>query len=283
MFDFYNLSQDGQSYIWDFDDGDSSQTDNPSHTYLGDGTYCVKLETKAYYNTGIATCVDSIRKCVLIYPLSVLYVPNAFTPNSDTNNEFFAVSSSRIDEFYMVIYNRWGEVLYRSYDITMSWDGKYNGNDVPAGVYCYEILYRDVKQKRYEQKDSSYPNVKTLTPFLEYTYKITKHKSLRIESQYLETGQDLGSFINAIVEFNYSPHWSVSIGDMVNTKPHRSATSTIPSEIIHYYSGFVGYTSGPTVVTAGYIKQVQGVNCTGGICRVEPAFSGARLTLTTSF
>ena len=151
-FDFYNSSQDGQSYIWDFDDGDSSQTDNPSHTYLGDGTYCVKLETKAYYNTGIATCVDSIRKCVLIYPLSVLYVPNAFTPNSDTNNEFFAVSSSRIDEFYMVIYNRWGEVLYRSYDITMTWDGKYNGNDVPAGVYCYEILYRDVKQKRYEQK-----------------------------------------------------------------------------------------------------------------------------------
>jgi gliding motility-associated-like protein len=151
-FDFYNLSQDGQSYIWDFDDGDSSQTDEPSHTYLGPGTYCIKLETKAYYNTGIATCVDSIRKCVLINPLSVLYVPNAFTPNSDTNNDFFAVSSSRIDEFYMVIYNRWGEVLYRSYDITMSWDGKYNGNDVPAGVYCYEILYRDVKQKRYEQK-----------------------------------------------------------------------------------------------------------------------------------
>ncbi len=144
-----------------------------------------------------------------------------------------------------------------------------------------QSIYYD--QKRYEQKDSSYPNVKTLTPFLEYTYKITKHKSLRIESQYLETGQDLGSFINAILEFNYSPHWSVSVGDMVNTKPHRSATSTIPSEIIHYYSGFVGYTSGPTVVTAGYIKQVQGVNCTGGICRVEPAFSGARLTLTTSF
>jgi gliding motility-associated-like protein len=151
-FDFYNLSQDGQSYIWDFDDGDSSQTDDPSHTYLGPGTYCVKLETKAYYNTGIATCVDSIRKCILINPLSVLYVPNAFTPNSDTNNDFFAVASSRIDEFYMVIYNRWNEVLYRSYDITMCWDGKYNGNDVPTGVYYYEILYRDVTQKRYEQK-----------------------------------------------------------------------------------------------------------------------------------
>jgi gliding motility-associated-like protein len=52
----------------------------------------------------------------------------------------------------MVIYNRWGQTLYRSYGITMSWDGRYNGNDVPEGVYYYEILYRDVKQKIYEQK-----------------------------------------------------------------------------------------------------------------------------------
>jgi hypothetical protein len=38
-----------------------------------------------------------------------------------------------------------------------------------------------------------------------------------------------------------------------------------------------------TRVTAGYLKQPQGVNCTGGVCRVEPAFSGARVTLTTNF
>ena len=38
-----------------------------------------------------------------------------------------------------------------------------------------------------------------------------------------------------------------------------------------------------TRFTAGYIRQVEGVNCTGGVCRVEPAFSGVRLTLTTNF
>jgi gliding motility-associated-like protein len=151
-FDFYNLSQDGQSYIWVFGDGDSSQIENPSHTYLGTGNYCIKLETKAYYTTGIPTCVDSTENCVLIYPLSVLYVPNSFTPNGDTNNDFFAVASSRIDEFYMAIYNRWNEVLYKSFDIGMSWDGKYGGKDVPAGVYYYEIVYRDIKQQYHEQK-----------------------------------------------------------------------------------------------------------------------------------
>jgi hypothetical protein len=142
-------------------------------------------------------------------------------------------------------------------------------------------------QSRFEQKqrDSTYKDVTTITPFFEVVYKITKKTSLRVEAQYLESKQDLGSFFNGVVELNYSPHWSFSIGDMVNTVPHRSSFSqgVVSDEIIHYYSGFVGYTSGPTVVSLAYIKQVQGVNCTGGICRVEPAFSGVRLSLSTSF
>lgn len=142
-------------------------------------------------------------------------------------------------------------------------------------------------QSRFEQKvrDSTYHDVKTITPFLELVYKITPKTSFRLESQYLETKQDLGSFMNVVAELNYAPHWSFSVGDMVNTVPHRSSFSkgVISDEIIHYYSGYIGYTSGPTVVSLAYIKQVQGVNCTGGICRVEPAFSGVRLSLSTSF
>ena len=142
-------------------------------------------------------------------------------------------------------------------------------------------------QSRYEQKieDSTYKDVKALTPFMELTYKFTKKTSLRVEAQYLQTGQDLGSFANAIVELNHAPHWSFSVGDMVNVDPHRSSFSqgVISDKIIHYYSSYIGYTEGPTVFTLAYIKQVQGVNCTGGICRVEPAFSGLRFTLSTSF
>lgn len=147
-----------------------------------------------------------------------------------------------------------------------------------------QSIYYD--QSRFEQKvrDSTYRDVKTITPFAELVYKFTKKMSLRVEAQYLETDADLGSFANAVVELNFQ-HWSFSIGDMVNTKPHRSSFSqgVVSDEIIHYYSGFIGYTSGPTVVSLAYIKQVQGVNCTGGICRVEPAFSGVRLSLSTSF
>jgi len=160
---------------------------------------------------------------------------------------------------------------------------KFNKN-LKAKVGVQSIFY---DQSRFEQKvrDSTYADVKALTPFMEITYKLSKKTSLRFEAQYLETKQDLGSFANAVLELNHAPHWSFSVGDMVNTVPHRSSFSqgVISDKIIHYYSGFVGYTEGPTVLTLAYIKQVQGVNCTGGICRVEPAFSGVRFTLSTSF
>jgi hypothetical protein len=153
-----------------------------------------------------------------------------------------------------------------------------------AKVGVQSIFY---DQSRFEQKvrDSTYADVKVLTPFMELTYKLSKKTSLRIEAQYLDTKQDLGSFANAIIELNHAPHFSFSVGDMVNIVPHRSSFSkgVISDEIIHYYSAFTSYSDGPTVVSLAYIKQVQGVNCTGGICRVEPAFSGVRLTLSTSF
>jgi hypothetical protein len=144
-----------------------------------------------------------------------------------------------------------------------------------------QYIYYD--QQRYQQKDTSYHDVQAWTPFFEVTHKFNNKLSLRFEGQYLETEQDLGSFANALIELNYTSHWSFSIGDMVNTKPHHVQPGFDPNKIVHYYSVYAGYTDGPTVFTMAYIKQVQGVNCTGGICRVEPAFSGMRATLTTSF
>jgi len=137
-------------------------------------------------------------------------------------------------------------------------------------------------QERYEIKPG-YENVVAFTPFGELTFKYKRTKSFRLETQYLETRQDLGSFINLILEWNLAPKWSFAIGDMVNHKPFRQPDSPVSDEIIHYYSCFAGYTLGPTQFTLAYIKQVEGVNCTGGICRVEPAFSGLRFTLLTAF
>jgi hypothetical protein len=129
------------------------------------------------------------------------------------------------------------------------------------------------------------PFVEAITPFGEMTYKLASTRSLRFEWQYMHTKQDLGSFVNGLIEYNMAPHWSFSAGDLVNFE-HGSLNEPTPGtafEIIHYFNFFAAYTYKTSRFTAGYLKQPQGVNCTGGVCRVEPAFSGARVSLTTNF
>ncbi|MES2381395.1 MAG: DUF6029 family protein [Bacteroidota bacterium] len=143
--------------------------------------------------------------------------------------------------------------------------------------------YINYNQQLFELKDNSYDYVTAKTYFGEMTYKLTPTKSVRVEAQYLQTKQDLGSFINGTVELNIAPHYSFSIGDMVNVDRVQRNTQASSTDLVHYWNVFSSYTYKTTRLTAGYIKQVEGVNCTGGVCRVEPAFSGVRVTLQTNF
>jgi hypothetical protein len=137
-------------------------------------------------------------------------------------------------------------------------------------------------QAVYEQ-EPEYEAVQTFTPFGEFTLKMKKKRSLRLEWQYLQTDRDQGSFFNTMLEYNITPYWNVSAGDMINTAPHRYANMIIANRVIHYPTLFTSYTVKNSVFTFAYLKQQAGVNCAGGICRVEPAFSGFRLTASTNF
>jgi len=139
-------------------------------------------------------------------------------------------------------------------------------------------------QAIYEGKDpKKAKNVETFTPFGEVSYKINRRNSIRLESQMLNTQQDLGSFYHGILEWTSSPKFTVAVSDMINTNPVRIVNTTLADQVLHYPSVFVKYNVKTTSFTAAYIKQVEGVVCTGGICRLEPAFSGIRFTLTTQF
>ncbi len=156
--------------------------------------------------------------------------------------------------------------------ISKKWKGK-------VGVQM--VTYN---QAVYEGKDpKKTDNVETLTPFGEVTYKINRKNSLRFESQMLNTDQDLGSFYHGILEWNSSPKFTIAVSDMVNTNPVRIVNDQLADQVLHYPSFFVKYNVRTTSFTAAYIKQVEGVVCTGGICRLEPAFSGLRFTLTSQF
>jgi hypothetical protein len=170
-----------------------------------------------------------------------------------------------------------GDQLFREY--FMNYEHKFS-KKFKGKIGIQSIFYN---QQVYESRDTTYHDVETITPFFEFTYKLTRRNSLRMETQYLITDQDLGSFVNSIIELNMSPHYSFSVSDMVNVSPVRHGGSVVSDKVVHYWSVFGKYNIHTTSFTLAYVRQVAGVNCTGGICRIEPAFSGVRFTLTTNF
>ncbi|MFN3530626.1 MAG: DUF6029 family protein [Bacteroidia bacterium] len=131
-------------------------------------------------------------------------------------------------------------------------------------------------QDVYEFKPGA-PLVQTLTPFAELTYKISRKKSLRAEVSHMETQQDLGSWWWGLIEYNIAPKYSISIMDMWNYGNKEA------DKRIHYYTIFGAMNLSKLRLTGGYVRQVEGVICTGGVCRVEPAFNGMRFTMASTF
>ena len=155
-------------------------------------------------------------------------------------------------------------------------EGEYRGLDnwiITGGVQVMEY-----NQEVYQVKPGV-PIVKSITPFAEVIYKLTKNKSLRTQLEFQSTKQDFGSWAFALLEFNIAPRWSISASDMYNVIPNKAQVSK-PK---HYYNFFAAHTIGSHRFTAAYVKQVEGINCTGGVCRYEPAFSGVRFGLTSTF
>lgn len=72
---------------------------------------------------------------------SKLLVPDAFTPNRDGKNDMWKVfNAESVDALRIMIFNRWGEVIYYSKEYTQAWDGTYKGKLVPSGSYAFKIL-----------------------------------------------------------------------------------------------------------------------------------------------
>lgn len=79
------------------------------------------------------------------------FMANAFTPNNDgLNDRFVAVHSCDLTDFRLQIFNRWGKLVYEGIDGLQGWDGNYQGELMPAGIYTYSISYSwDVYGERY--------------------------------------------------------------------------------------------------------------------------------------
>ena len=138
----------GSVVTWSYDLGDGSYAFVPSvsHEYSVAGEYWVVLTVTDRNN-----CVDTAMVPITVVPDVVIFVPNAFTPNDNgLNDVWLPIISNYGDEFYeLVVYSRWGELIFKSNDPHVGWNGKHNGKLVEAGVFTYKITYGDILNKRY--------------------------------------------------------------------------------------------------------------------------------------
>ena len=98
------------------------------------GTYEVTL-----YNGFTCTrdLVEVVEDCT-----PVIVAPNAFSPNGNgVNDEFFVFPNDYVEEFEILIYTRWGELVYRSNTQDFRWNGIYKGALLPPGTYAYIMKF----------------------------------------------------------------------------------------------------------------------------------------------
>jgi gliding motility-associated-like protein len=145
-----NLSINADSSFWNFGDTQTSVLINPNpYSYADTGVYNITLITNTQYG-----CFDTTYQTVTIEPDFLLYIPSAFSPNGDNINDTFIAQGDFINEFEMSIFDRWGNLIYKTNSIAKPWDGKaHNGADMAQeDVYVYSIKATDLKLVKHNFK-----------------------------------------------------------------------------------------------------------------------------------
>lgn len=103
-------------------------------------------------NTLEAGCEVRDRFTVVVLNDALVWMPTAFTPNGDGRNDLYGPIGKVPDGYRLQLFNRNGEVVFRSSSMYHKWDGRVNGKQQPGGVFIYTIDYKDLQQKPHQQK-----------------------------------------------------------------------------------------------------------------------------------
>ncbi|MBL4657139.1 MAG: PKD domain-containing protein, partial [Flavobacteriales bacterium] len=134
------------SWNWNFGDGSfDNSVLNPTHKYQDTGTFMVELIVSNEYS-----CMDTDYVEIRVTPGYAIQVPNAFTPNPNgpvggiynpvaLNNDIFFPTTGFVDEYHMMVFNRWGELIFESFDLGVGWDGYYRGILCQQDAYVWKI------------------------------------------------------------------------------------------------------------------------------------------------
>ncbi|MBN2683245.1 MAG: PKD domain-containing protein [Bacteroidales bacterium] len=152
---FHNNSELNFENTWYFGLIDSSNSLNPEYLFSEVGNYNVTLFVKTEYG-----CVDSTTVWVKIKDEFTFYAPTAFTPNRNATNDIFTVFGYGIDpgNFKMLIYNRWGELVFETDKYNpdnpyeYGWNGQIKSENIgTTGVYKWLVIYKDLNGIQHER------------------------------------------------------------------------------------------------------------------------------------
>ena len=139
---FTNLSVGAATYSWNFAGLGSSTLQHPIFVFPADTamTYTVCLDVLSANG-----CPDNICHDVIISEEFLIYVPNAFTPDADGVNDIFypVITGYEIDNFTLMIFNRWGELIYETELASKGWDGTHKGQKCKEDVYVWKIKAKE--------------------------------------------------------------------------------------------------------------------------------------------
>lgn len=140
---FTNATTGAVSYEWDFDDGSGISTEtNPTHTFpqVGNVQYNVTLTAASSFG-----CEATAEQLITVNEALFFFIPNTFTPDGDLfNEEFLPIFDAGLDiyDYHLVIFNRWGEMVFESFNVAYGWDGTYGNRDiVQDGTYVWQIEF----------------------------------------------------------------------------------------------------------------------------------------------
>jgi gliding motility-associated-like protein len=144
---FFNTTRQGQTYEWNFGDGERSTEFQPFHEYMSLGTYYITLISESGEG-----CLDTLtlEKPVVIEGRGRLQFPNVITIFPDNaaqeyynpaepDPRIFRPVAEGIEDYKLEIYNRWGELIYTSEDVNKGWNGFMKGSPVKQDVYVWRV------------------------------------------------------------------------------------------------------------------------------------------------
>jgi gliding motility-associated-like protein len=133
------ISTDSAEYIYDWFPSES--LDDPTIF----NPVATPEETTDYtlIVTDLNGCTNSVILRVVVEELECvepnIFLPNAFTPNNDGENDVLRLLGNTIDEMYLAIYNRWGQKVFETDDLSVGWDGTFKGEALPPDVYGFYL------------------------------------------------------------------------------------------------------------------------------------------------